>query len=157
MLFSIGVFFRVAILVLSSCGFFVAKHIRSHKTKNTPLICSARFDCHTVVHSDYSKFLGIPVEFAGMFYYIIIFLLNLSFLFTLVLNKFESVSSYLSIFLLVLSLVGFIFSAYLIGVQTFIIKKGCSWCIVSALICLTILILGIQLYGFHSFLAIFGL
>jgi uncharacterized membrane protein len=37
----------------------------------------------------------------------------------------------------------FLFSLYLIGVQIFILKKGCSWCIVSALISALIFILAI--------------
>ena len=126
------------IIALSVSGFFVAKYIRKHKKQNTPLVCPIRFDCHTVVHSDYSKFFGIPVEILGMIYYAFTALFYSG---MLVLNYMYELPEPLTFLLLplvavfpLLSLVAFLFSVYLIGVQIFILKKGCSWCIVSAII-----------------------
>ncbi|HEV7424085.1 MAG TPA: vitamin K epoxide reductase family protein [Candidatus Paceibacterota bacterium] len=127
---------RIVIFVLGVCGFMVAKHIRNHKTKNTPLVCPIGFDCHSVVHSDYSKFLGMPVEFLGMMYYALISLAYLFFIFAPNVLTVHMVS-----FFAVLSLAAFIFSLYLIAVQIFVLKKGCSWCIGSALISALIFVL----------------
>ncbi len=126
------------IIALSVCGFFVAKYIRRHKKQNKPLVCPIRFDCHTVVHSDYSKFFGIPVEILGMAYYAFTAIFYSGML--VLISTYELPES--MVFLLLplfalmplLSLVAFLFSTYLIGVQIFILKKGCSWCIVSAII-----------------------
>ena len=57
-----------------------------------------------------------------------------------------SLSLNLIAILIALSLVAFLFSAYLIGVQIFILKKGCSWCIVSAFICLFIFLVTVFAY-----------
>lgn len=132
------------IIALSVCGFFVAKYIRRHKKQNTPLVCPIRFDCHTVVHSDYAKFLGVPVEILGMTYYAFIAIFYSAMLilnYILVLNSIYELPEPIVFLLLplfallpLLSLVAFLFSTYLIGVQIFILKKGCSWCIVSAII-----------------------
>ena len=144
------VLIRASIFVLAVCGFFIARYIRRHKTQNTPLVCPIKFDCHTVVHSDYARFLGFPVEILGMFYYAFIAIVYLGLTISPDLMLIVGYDI-LSIGLLSLSLAGFLFSAYLIGIQIFIIKKGCSWCIVSAFVCLIIFILATFLYDF-SFL-----
>ncbi|MBI3305544.1 vitamin K epoxide reductase family protein [Candidatus Nomurabacteria bacterium] len=136
MLFSNDILTQIIILVLGIAGFMVAKHIRNHKVKNMPLICPIGFDCHAVVHSDYSRFFGVPVEIFGMIYYafISVFYLGSIFLGQILPNIFLGLTA-------LVSLLALLFSAYLIGVQIFILKKGCSWCIVSAIICFLIFIL----------------
>ncbi|OGJ00667.1 hypothetical protein A3G98_00350 [Candidatus Nomurabacteria bacterium RIFCSPLOWO2_12_FULL_37_8] len=136
MLFSNEVLLRIIIFILGLCGFMVAKHIRNHKTKNTPLVCLVGFDCHNVVHSDYSKFLGIPVELFGMIYYSFI---SIAYFFLIFMPSAVSLS--LIFYLIVMSLVALLFSIYLITIQIFILKKGCSWCIVSAIISSLIFVL----------------
>ena len=152
MLFSNDILIRIMIFVLGLCGFMVSKHIRNHKTKNTPLVCPIRFDCNTVVNSDYSKFFGIPVEILGMAYYslIVVFYLFLIFLPGLL-------PSFLISFMIAMSSTAFLFSLYLIAVQIFILKKGCSWCFVSALICLLIFILTVVTYHLNYIIGIFHL
>lgn len=139
---------QIAIPILGICGFLVAKHIRNHKIKSTPLVCPINFDCNTVVNSDYSKFFGVPVEIFGMFYYATISLAYFFFIF--VANIPKALQADLVAILIAMSLAAFLFSMYLIGVQIFILKKGCSWCIVSASICLVIFVLTIFHYDFSS-------
>lgn len=120
---------QIATFFLGMCGFMVALRIYKHKKTNQPLVCMAGFDCQAVVHSDYSQFFGIRVEILGMLYYTVV--ASSYFLFML----FPSMMSPLFIgFLVLWSLIGVLFSVYLIGVQIFVLKKGCSWCIVSAII-----------------------
>ncbi len=127
---------RLLICLLGVAGFFVAKHIRNQKKKASPFVCLVGFDCHAVVHSDYSKILGISVELLGMVYYSLISIsyFLLAFYSSVVPIVFTS-------FVAVTSLLAFIFSLYLIGVQIFILKKGCSWCFVSATISILIFLL----------------
>jgi len=120
---------QIIIAILGLCGFWVARHIYKHKEKNVPLVCMVGFDCHTVVHSDYSRFFGIRVEILGMFYYFVVFLFN-----TILVFDRGFLSQIYSHLFSILSVIGFLFSVYLIAVQIFILKKGCSWCIVSAII-----------------------
>ena len=136
MQFSNDLTIKVLILFLGFLGFMVAEHIRNHKKNNAPLVCPIGFDCHAVVHSDYSTFLGMPVETLGMIYYACI---SLAYLF-LALTA-EIIPSLMLNFLTIISLGAFLFSSYLICVQIFILKKGCSWCIVSALISALIFVL----------------
>lgn len=138
--FSNDILIRVVILVLGLCGFMVAKRIRKHKKENAPLVCFAGFDCHTVVHSDYSRIFGLPVEILGMLYYA--FVSISSFFFILYSNVVTNLVSTLGV---AISFVALIFSIYLIFIQIFVLKKGCSWCIVSALISTVIFILTIYL------------
>ena len=141
MIFTNEVLIRSVILILGVFGFFVAKHIYNHKTKNTPLVCMVGFDCHTVVHSDYSRFLGIRVEILGMIYYVLTALTYLLFIFAPQFVSYTYIPLLDASILMIVSLAAFLFSAYLIGVQIFILKKGCSWCIVSALVCLSIFLI----------------
>lgn len=136
MIFTNEISARIAVIVLGLCGFWVAKHIRKHKTEGAPLVCPIGFDCHAVVHSDYSKFLGMPVELLGMIYYAFISLASFALFFTPSSFPLSSVN-----FLTALSLAAFVFSLYLISTQIFIIKKGCSWCIISSIISALIFLL----------------
>jgi uncharacterized membrane protein len=147
--FSNDILIRAIIFALGACGFLVAKHIRNHKIKSTPLVCPVGFDCNAVVHSDYSKFLGVPVEFLGMIYYALISFVYLFVIFA------GTTSFYLNGFLVLTSLLALVFSIYLIYVQIFILKKGCSWCFVSASISILIFSLTMSIYDFSSLVQIF--
>lgn len=141
MLFSDHILLRIIIFVLGLCGFWVAKHIRKQKKTGKLLVCPIRFDCHAVIHSDYSKFFGIPVEILGMAYY---GLVSISYFFYIFLPGL--LPNPLTGFMIFLSVVAFIFSIYLICVQIFILRKGCSWCFASALISVLIFILTVYTY-----------
>ncbi len=154
MIFSEDVFTRVLIFILAVCGFLIAKHIYKHKKKNSaPLVCPIRFDCTLVVHSDYSKMFGIPLEIFGMIYYALVALCYIFLIF--------SPNALPDIFIGGLALISsfaFLFSLYLIGVQIFILKKGCSWCLASALVCLCIFLLTVFGHGFGpNLLSVFNL
>ncbi len=132
---------RLAIFILVSAGYFVARHIYNHKKADKPLVCPIRFDCNAVVSSDYSKFLGIPLEILGMYYYAVHALLYLMLIFW-----YQFVPLWFIGLLVLSSIVSFLFSVYLILVQLLILKKGCSWCFVSATICILVFILNILIY-----------
>lgn len=146
MVITTDVFAKIGICLLGLCGFLVARHIYKHKNNNkNPLVCPIKFDCATVVHSDYSKIFGIPLEILGMVYYSFIFLVYF------ILLAFSFVAPSLVIGALVgISFFAFVFSLYLIGVQVFALKKGCSWCIVSAVISVLIFILTLLSYNSTS-------
>ena len=116
MIFSEHVLLRVAIAVLGVCGFMVARHIRHHKKTGKLLVCPIKFDCNTVVNSDYSKFFGIPVEILGMAYYSLVFISYFCFIFIQGL-----LPNFLIGFMILLSVTAFLFSVYLISVLLFIL------------------------------------
>ncbi len=151
MIFSDYIFVRVAIGLLGVCGFFVAEHIRNHKAKQVPLVCMVGFDCHTVVHSDYSKLFGVPVEILGMIYYAVVALGYLFLTFTFG----ETLPKLVVDLAAGFSLIAFLFSVYLIFVQVFVLKKGCSWCFVSAFISISIFLLTLNAYHIDFLTQIF--
>jgi uncharacterized membrane protein len=151
MQFSEDILLRVAVFVLGVCGFLIARHIREHKKTAAPLVCPVGFDCHAVVHSDYSRFMGVPVELLGMIYYGVVSVAYFVFIFW---N--ETMPWGVSEFLIGISLAAFLFSIYLIAVQIFILKKGCSWCIVSAFVSALIFILTIFAYDLGYLLNFLG-
>ncbi len=150
MWYSNDIFINVAIFALGVAGFLVAKLIRTHKVSSTPLVCPVGFDCNAVVHSDYSKFFSVPVEIFGMIYYVFIAAVYLAFIFLS-----EILPAPFASFMALVSFLAFLFSLYLIGVQIFILKKGCSWCIVSAFICLFIFVLTLLAFDLGSITQIF--
>lgn len=132
--------FFVVIIFLGFGGFLIAMYIRHHK-KNVQeaLICPLKANCDTVIHSDYSKFFGIPVEVLGMIYYAII---TVSYGLVIIFP-----TLYIPIIassLLALSLFAFLFSLYLTLVQAFVIKNWCTWCLISASICATVFALAVS-------------
>jgi uncharacterized membrane protein len=115
-------------------GFLLAFFIWHKKTAGEVLVCPIRgTHCNSVVHSDYSKVFGIPVEKLGMLFYSVIaigygFILFLpGYYLPLIASTF-----------LFLSMLAFFFSVYLTILQAFVIKNWCTWCLISTIICLMI-------------------
>ena len=94
--------------------------------------------------------MGIPVETLGLLYYAVIVVGYTLFAVT-------SGFAYPSIvfFILVLTIIAFLFSLYLTFIQLFALKQWCSWCFVSAGICTVIFITALRIseVGFLSLLA----
>ena len=125
---------QTIIIFLAFGGFLIAFYLRHHK-KNVKesLICPLKANCDTVIHSDYSKFLSIPLEILGMIYY---GLLAISYGLLIV---FPSLGTPLIVSgLIFVSVCAFTFSVYLTFIQAFVLKNWCTWCIISACICATI-------------------
>ncbi|MBS3902837.1 MAG: vitamin K epoxide reductase family protein [Anaplasmataceae bacterium] len=114
-------------IIVAAIGFEIAYHISKTKKRGRPLVCPVGADCDSVVHSDYSKFLGYPVEGLGMLYYGFITAVYLVLTIAPSLG-FQEVFYFVG----VVSLGAFIFSLYLIFVQAFIIRAWCTWCLASA-------------------------
>lgn len=151
MIFPEDMLVRLALFALGLAGFLVARHVNKHKkSEEHPLVCMAGFDCHAVVHSDYSKFFGIHVEILGMFYYGLVTLFYLAILFVP-----GILHTVLLGIMILLSSVAFLFSVYLIAVQIFILKKGCSWCFVSAFISTIIFTITLLFYNWNEVFQIF--
>ncbi|HEY4521528.1 MAG TPA: vitamin K epoxide reductase family protein [Candidatus Paceibacterota bacterium] len=123
----LNTFWHVVLLFAAFGGFLLAFYIRHKKHANEKLVCPLDSDCESVIHSDYSVFLGMPVEILGMVYYGII---TFSYVVFFVFPQFISP---LVVFLaLLLSTTAFFFSLYLTSIQIFAIRQICTWCLVSA-------------------------
>ena len=116
------------ISILGLVGFSISFYIYKKKSGKKKLICPRKTDCDNVVHSSYSKIVGIPIEILGMIYY---FLISFIYVYSHVLGFW---SSNVYMFVIGMTMCSVIFSIYLLLVQAFIIRKWCLWCISSALV-----------------------
>lgn len=123
-------------------GLSLAAFIHYRKRLHHPLVCPIGHSCDPVVHSDYSRFMDIPVEILGVIYYTIIVVAYAA---TLMVPSLHS--DLLGTLLLGLSAAAFLFSLYLTAVQAFILREWCSWCLISATLCAVIFFVGLKVAG----------
>ena len=124
----------VIILVLAFCGIADAAYIAQNEVTNTPFICNVQDlgGCNTVADSQYAYFFGVPVAEYGIFFYSTVFALA-----ALELALFDRL---LRRVLQGAALIGILVSAYFVSIQVYLIGAFCTYCIVSAIIALLILI-----------------
>lgn len=115
-------------IILAACGGFgIALYIAHKKRKGEVLVCPIGHTCDTVIHSEYSRFFGIPVEFFGMGYYLFTLLSYIAFF----IFSFPPPSVFIFL-VFVLTIIAFLFSVYLIFIQAAVLKQWCTWCLASA-------------------------
>ncbi|MDO8623748.1 MAG: vitamin K epoxide reductase family protein [bacterium] len=130
------------IIICALGGFSLATFIYFKKKQPKPLICPIGHSCDPVVRSSYSHFMGIPVEVSGILYYLLI-VLSYSALAMYPAMK----TGWVELALVGFSGAAFLFSVYLTSVQAFILKEWCTWCLMSALLCMIIFFSTLQLSG----------
>jgi uncharacterized membrane protein len=129
---------RKIIIIIALLGLSDAIYLLIIKlTSNKALCVPGLGDCWSVNNSIYSEWNGIPISVFGMLAYIsIILLLTL-------LNRVSFLKNFNHIFVLGISLIGFIFSIYLTYLQIAVIKAICPFCIISAITMTTVFVLSI--------------
>ncbi|MSU56247.1 MAG: vitamin K epoxide reductase family protein [Candidatus Taylorbacteria bacterium] len=133
--------FPVLLILLSAVGgFSLATFIHFKKKKSAPIVCPIGHSCDPVVHSDYSCFLCIPVELFGMLYY---FVIICSYILLSLYPEYKE--GWTETFIQSVSGIAFVFSLYLTAVQAFVLKKWCTWCLISATLCTIIFFFGLSL------------
>ncbi len=142
--------YHLALAIIGLGGFVIASYIAGCKRKKKPLICPLRTSCDFVTTSDYSKFLGIHIEYIGMVYYGLVTLVHLAIFF------FPAFATLQILLLgLIASSCAFLFSLYLTAIQAFVLKQWCTWCITSACLCAIIFALTYLSWSGASLLGIF--
>lgn len=117
----------VLILVAALIGLSITVNIYKQKHEKKPLVCPFGADCHTVVTSQFSSFLGIGLEVYGALYYGGVIAAYAAIL------LFPALITPWTLFILTGVTIGaFLFSLYLTFVQAFLLKSWCSWCLMSA-------------------------
>lgn len=108
-------------------GLSITLNIYKQKHEKKPLVCPFGADCHSVITSNFSSFLGIGLEVYGAAYYSFITVVYMIFI------VFPHLATDLTVFIITGATIGaFLFSLYLTFVQAFFIKSWCSWCLMSA-------------------------
>ena len=115
-------------LITSIIGLIDAGYLSYSKLNSIELVCTkAVGDCNSVNASQWSTLAGIPIAYLGFLSYAAIILLIL---FGKKIKFLVPYNEYLFFFI---TLVGFLFSAYLTYIEAFVLKTFCQWCVVSAL------------------------
>lgn len=125
--------FYAFIAVAAFAGFCVSANIYDTKQSGKQLVCPTGSDCNAVVNSRYAKFFGISLEKWGMAYFAFISFAYLAMIFSR-----ELFSNNMVTVLVFLSIAAGFFSLYLLFIQAFVLRKWCMWCILTAMISLTI-------------------
>ncbi len=128
-------------VLVALAGFILAAYMWNKKKQSVAFTCPFKGKCHEVVNSDYSKIFGIAVEKLGMLYYALIVLGYGS-----LLAKSLGFALFDQALLLATGL-AFLFSMYLTFVQFFILKKLCTWCLLSASFCTILFLSGLYVLG----------
>jgi len=117
------------ILVLAIIGFALAFHIWHTKTNKQQLYCIIGKDCNKVIESEHSTHFGAENTVLGMLYYIFVAVASLV---AILSPALVTISWFATGFMVVTGLAA-LFSLYLVGVQTFIIKHFCEYCLANSL------------------------
>lgn len=113
------------ILGVSIVGFFDAAYLAIQHYTQFTLPCTITHGCDLVTKSEYSQIMGVPVSLLGAIYYLAIFLAVYIILET---KKTE----YLR-FVAIATTFGFLFSAWFVYLQFFVIHAICQYCMLSAI------------------------
>lgn len=111
-------------LVLSALGFLDATYLTVKHYLGTPLTCAIFTGCEQVTTSIYSTVAGVPVALFGALYYLALLILIVAYIDTRreVLIEWAAKATIL----------GFLASTVLMGLQFFVIQALCLYCVISA-------------------------
>lgn len=103
------------------------------------MFCLIGGDCAAVIDSPYGASFGIKNEIIGIVYYVMIALFSVLALISI------PILSFVSILIFILALAAAIFSVYLFYVQTKVLRKICSWCLIAIFLNLIIFVFAVRL------------
>ncbi len=120
---------RIFLLILSIAGFFDASYLTILHYKNIIPPCTIAKGCETVLTSQFSTILGIPISLIGSVFFLILIIL-------LLLGFFR--------YFKILILLGVLISVNLFFIQAFILHAFCQYCLLSEVIILSIFVITLQ-------------
>jgi len=126
----------IVIAVLAFIGMVDALYL-SIKRNAGPIPCHVTKGCTDVLTSKYSEVVGIPLSWFGLAFYVTVF----SFAIFKVFDDPLHPSGFPLKAIFYLSGAGLIISALLVGIQAFILKAFCEYCLLSAALVLSIFLL----------------
>ncbi len=115
-------------LAASTLGLLASVTIYVEKRKKKKLICPLRANCEKVVHSTHATTFGIPNELLGVLYYVAI----AAFYTAKIAYPTAVLSPWIPYAIVLMTLVGVLFSLHLVVLQAIVIRAWCSWCMLSA-------------------------
>lgn len=119
------------ILLVTIAGVLVAGYLTYVEVTLSDAVCGALAGCNTVQQSAYARIAGIPIGIIGMVGYGVVFALWLL--------KAVRPSPMADAGLLAAAVIGTVFSVYLTFLEPFVIGASCVWCLMSAVLMLSLL------------------
>lgn len=113
-----------AFIIVSFIGFLDASYLTIAHYTGLELRCSIFNGCQKVTTSEYSTVFGFPVALLGVFYYLSILLLSLFY--------FDTKKKKILKYIMPLTAMGILASAWFVYVQIFALKSICQYCMISA-------------------------
>lgn len=123
------------LVILSLAGFGVSIYLAVAKALGLAIPCSIIGGCGEVLQSKYANLFGMPLAVWGVIYFIGVII------FSLLANHYQIWRKYLT-WLLVL---GALAAAIFLGLQFFVIKKICQYCLVTDILAIALLLLDINI------------
>ena len=120
---------RMWLAVLALMGVGVATYLSLYKLGVIGSLTCSIGSCETVNTSRWAVFLGIPVAVWGLAFYVVLFAVTM-----VAAQPRWSTSLAMSKAILALTAWGVLFSAWLTGLELFVIHAICQWCVISAII-----------------------
>ena len=120
-------------IALTLIGIANAAYVARGSYTGAPLWCPILDGCNTVINSPYSRVFGVPMSYFGFIYYVFMFGLAARL-------AYEPESKSLRFRAVLYAALGAISSAYFIYLQIGFIQAICSYCIISAIVSLLLLL-----------------
>lgn len=111
-------------MAVSFLGFVDTTYLTVTKLMGLTLKCGTSLSCSVVANSPYSSVFGIPLSLLGMIFYIVIFFGAMAY------REFGNTKMLTAVS--VFTIVGLVMSAYLTGIQAFVLHTFCRFCLFSA-------------------------
>ncbi|MEE8363584.1 MAG: vitamin K epoxide reductase family protein [Dehalococcoidia bacterium] len=121
------------IAVLSLAGLAVTTYLSIVYLADSAPACGLSSGCETVANSRFARLFGIPVPIPGALMYAALLMGSLA------LAGFERRDLRVERAMLLLSVIGVAFSAYLTAASVFVLHATCQWCLASAALVTVIL------------------
>lgn len=118
-------------------GIFDASYLTIEHLRGVPVQCGILQGCDIVTNSAYSEFLGIPTAAMGVLYYI--------FAAGILIAMADMKRVLFAYAFSALSVIGFLFSAWFVYLQLFVINAICIYCMLSATSSTLLFLLGMYI------------
>ncbi|MDP2630366.1 MAG: vitamin K epoxide reductase family protein [Candidatus Uhrbacteria bacterium] len=115
-------------IVLSFLGILDAGYLAYKHLQKKPLVCPINHMCEEVTDSKWANMFGIRNEYMGLTYYIALFAGGIATI------LYPSYKPLLHLLLFGASVLGVIYSLFLVSLQAFFINNYCFYCMISALL-----------------------
>ena len=130
-----AVIYTILYIALGMAGIAVCAELIHHRKKHSghPLMCPMNHDCSVVTDSKYSTLFGMKNDVLGMVFYCLALVLGLG-----------ALSLPIPVWvLLAYAVVGLLASIVFVGIQIFLIKDYCFYCLSSALITVLLVVVAL--------------